>query len=183
MASPISLAGFLNPETVVGEFGITPGMRIADLGCGSGHVALLLAQRTGPDGKVTAVDILEDKLDSVRTQAKAAGINNIETIRANLEVLGSSGLVDGSQDMAVLVNILFQSPQKEAIIKEAIRVVRSGGTLIVVEWRPGAGGFGPTDQLRISEDTLKNMVAAAGAGPARSFSAGQFHYGVIFTKA
>src|SRR6185369_16783607 len=101
--------GFLDPDAVVGEFAIVPGMRIADFGCGAGHVGILAAQKTGKDGFVVAVDIMEDKLDSFRARAKASGLENVETKRANLEVLGSTGLPDGSQDMVILINILFQS--------------------------------------------------------------------------
>ncbi|HZZ99287.1 MAG TPA: class I SAM-dependent methyltransferase, partial [Candidatus Paceibacterota bacterium] len=97
--------GFLNPEEVIRDFGIAPGMIIADFGCGAGHIGILAAQAVGENGKVTAVDIMEDKLDSIRVRAKASGLNNIETVRANLEVLGSSGLPDNSQDMVILANI------------------------------------------------------------------------------
>src|SRR3990167_8873385 len=101
--------GFMNPEKTLSEFGIQPGMTIADFGCGTGHVGILIAQRVGENGKVFAIDIMEDKLDSIRTHAKAVGLKNLETIRANLEVLGGTKLADQSQDMTVLVNILFQS--------------------------------------------------------------------------
>jgi len=178
----IPLEGFLNPETLVGDFGIQPGMQIADLGCGTGHIGILMAQRVGENGRVTAVDIMEDKLDSIRTRAKAAGLANLDTVRADLEVSGSTGLPDHSQDMTVLVNVLFQSQKKAEIIKEAKRVLKPGSNLIVVDWKKGPNGLGPPDELRTDSEEMKLLVSAEDFVFSRAFNAGKFHYGLIFKK-
>lgn len=172
----------MNPDAVVGDFGLRAGMKVADFGCGAGHIGILSAQKIGKDGILTAIDIMEDKLDSMRARAKASGLDNVETKRANLEVLGSTALSDGSQDMVLLVNILFQSSQKAEILKEAKRVLKSGGTVVVVDWKKGGGGFGPPNDLRTEPEAMQNLFAAEGFKLARSFSAGQFHYGLIFSK-
>ena len=117
----------LNPEKILARTNIREGMRVADFGCGAGHITILVAQKVGEDGKVTALDIMEDKLDSVRARGKAAGLENIDTVRTNLEVGGSSGLADGSQDIVILATILFQSQKKADILKEAARVLKSAG--------------------------------------------------------
>ena len=176
-------SGFLNPDALVGQFGVEPGMQVADFGCGAGHIGLLVAQRVGPEGKVVALDILENKLDSIRSQAKAMGLENVETVRANLEVLGSTGLADGSQDMIILANILFQSSKKDDILKEAIRVTKPGGKIVVVEWKKGVGGFGPPDNYRTAEAELVSLFSDAGFLQASPLDAGQFHYGMIFKKS
>ena len=182
-ASQTPSESFLNPDAIVSEFGIVPGMRIADFGSGAGHIAILIAQRAGENGTVTAIDIMEEKLDSVRVKAKAAGITTIETVRANLEVLGSSGLAEQSQDIAILVNILFQSIKKADILKEAKRVIRPGGTIVVVDWKKRTGGFGPPDELRTDEVAMQTLISSEGFTFGRTFNAGQFHYGLIFTKS
>ncbi len=157
-------------------------MQIADFGCGAGHIAILIAQRAGENGKVTAFDILEDKLDSVRVRAKAAGLNNVETARANLEVLGSTGLAEQSQDMVILVNILFQSQKKSEILKEAKRVLKPSGTVVFVDWKKGTNGFGPPDELRMDETAMQALFTNEGFILGRKFEAGQFHYGLIFQR-
>ncbi len=178
----ISPAGFLNPDIAVGEFGIQPGMRVADFGSGAGHLTILIAQKLGPEGKITALDIMEDKLDSVKARGKAAGLENIDTVRANLEVAGSSKLAEASQDLVILANILFQSPKKADIIKEAARVLKPTGTIALVEWKKSAGGFGPPDELRTSELEMQTLFKDAGLSKSRPFNAGQFHYGFIFSR-
>ncbi|MBX4190361.1 methyltransferase domain-containing protein [Candidatus Parcubacteria bacterium] len=174
--------GFLNPNQLVDDFGITEGMQIADFGSGTGHIAILMAHKVGETGAVTALDIMEDKLDSVRVRAKADNLNNIATVRANLEVMGSTGLADASQDMVTVINILFQSPQKEEIIKEAYRVIKPDGRLVLVDWKKEAGGFGPPNESRTDENIMQTIVTTAGFIYERPINAGQFHYGFIVKK-
>lgn len=176
--------GFMNPDKIAGGFGIKEGMMIADFGSGAGYFTILLGQRVGKDGKVFALDIQESALDNVRVKAKAAGLENIETIRSNLEVLDSSGLADNSQDMVLLANILFQSEKKGEIIKEAVRVLKSGGSLVVIDWKiaSGQGGFGPPDNLRTDEVVMRSLVLGEGVVFENEIDAGQFHYGMKFKK-
>ncbi len=174
--------GFLNPDKVIGEFGIQSGMSIADFGSGSGHFAILVAKIVGEAGKVYALDIQETALDSVRVKAKALGLENIETIRANLEVIGSSGIADNSQDVVLIINTFFQSPKKTEMIEEAKRVLKNGGSLVVIDWKRAAGGFGPPDNLRTDEIAIRSLVLGEGLVFENDIDAGQFHYGMKFKK-
>ncbi|HLD34697.1 MAG TPA: class I SAM-dependent methyltransferase, partial [Patescibacteria group bacterium] len=106
---------------------------------------------------------------------------NIEAIRANLEVLGSSRLPDNSQDMVLLANILFQSTKKREIISEAARVLKTGGSLIVIDWKKGTGG-GPPDELRAEPTEMKALLSADIFSFQKDIDAGSFHYGMMFVK-
>lgn len=179
---PIGTGGFLDPERVVDKFGISEGMKIADFGCGAGYFTILMAQKTGPNGRVYALDIQETALDSVRTKAGENNIGNIETIRTNLEILGSSSLESNSQDSVMLHNVLFQSGKKLEIIREANRVLKPGGKIIVIEWAKGAGGFGPSDNLRLDPLEIESIAKKEGLSLERDLDTGQFHFGLIFKK-
>jgi len=158
------------------------GMSVADFGSGAGYFTILIGERVGREGRVYALDIMESALDSVRAKAKSAGLENVETIRGNLEVPGSSGLADQSQDIVLMANILFQSDKKVEIGREAKRVLKDGGLLIVIDWKKGAGGFGPPDSLRTDETAMHSLIVGEGLVFERSFGAGQFHFGLIFKK-
>ena len=197
MSMPISgtgnhlgTGGFLNPDSIINEFDLREGMSVADFGSGAGYFTILVAERVGKEGKVYALDIMESALDSVRAKARAVGLENVEIVRTNLEVLGSSGLADQSQDIVLLANILFQSDKKSEIIREARRVLKDGGSLIIIDWKKGAGampdgrqGFGPPDSLRTDEMAMRSLAVGEGLVFERSFNAGQFHFGEIFRKA
>lgn len=186
----LGTGGFMNPDLVVNEFGLVPGMNVADFGSGAGYFTMLIAERVGKDGRVYALDIMESALDSVREKARAAGLENVEAIRTNLEVVGSSGLYDQSQDVVLLANILFQSDKKLDIIKESKRVLKDNGLLIIIDWKKGAGamsddrqGFGPPDSLRTDETAMRSLATGEGLVFDRAFNAGQFHFGLVFKKA
>ena len=203
MAMPITstgnhlgTGGFMNPDLIVNEFDLKPGMSGADFGSGAGYFTIIIGERVGKEGRVYALDIMESALDSVREKAKAVGLENVEMIQTNLEVLGSSGLADQSQDVVLLANILFQSEKKSEIIKEAKRTLKDSGSLIVIDWKKGAGvmpngppagragsqGFGPPDSLRTDETAMHSLIAGEGLVFERDFNAGQFHFGMIFRK-
>lgn len=182
MGKPTGTGGFLDPESIVEGFGIEEGMKIADFGCGAGYFTISLAKKTGPGGKVYALDILENALDSVRAKARASGLDNMETIRTNLEIIGSSSLPDASQDMVLLANILFQSVKREDVFKEAGRVLKNGGRLILIDWKKGSGGFGPPDDLRLDPAETQKTVHKQGFKFERQLEAGTFHFGLIFRK-
>jgi len=179
---PIGTGGFLNPDIIVESFGIEEGMRVADFGSGSGYFTILMAKKTGESGLVTAVDILENSLDIVRSKTKSEGLRNIQTIRSNLEVYGSSGIQSDSQDFVLLANVLFQSDEKDGIIKEAHRILKEKGTLVIIDWKKGTGGFGPPDNLRLDSSAMQSLVASNSFDFVGFLDVGAFHYGLKFIK-
>lgn len=174
--------GFINPEAVISQLQIKEGMKIADFGCGHGYFSLPLAKMVGNTGKVFAVDVLQDSLDNVKSKAELEGLNNIETIRGNLEKEGGSTLPKVDCDFVVLANILYQSQKKEDIIKEALRVLKVQGRLVIVDWRADDLTIGPQEGWRVSEDQIKEVCRKNGALFLQNFQTGNYHYGLIFVK-
>ena len=181
-AQPVGTGGFIDPLSIVEQLGIKEGMKVADFGSGGGYFAIYMAERVGLSGKVYAVDILEEKLDNLRSKARSQGLENVETIRANLEVFGSSSLPDSSQDLVLLSNVLFQSRKQEDIIREGARVLKIKSEFIIIDWNKGTGGFGPPDDLRPSSESIKLLSEKNGLLFVRALDVGQFHFGLIFSK-
>lgn len=172
----------MNPEVIVESFGLGPGMKVADFGSGAGYFTLLMAKKVGESGQITALDIMESALETVRTKAAAAGLK-IQTMRGDLEVPGGSVLPDNSQNMVLLANILFQSPKKEQIIQEAKRILAPGGQVIVIDWKKEVnGGLGPPAELKTNQLELKTMLEKEKLTFVRDIDAGTFHFGFVFKK-
>ena len=172
--------GFLNPEAMVRDFGIQPGMQIADFGCGAGYFTIPMAQIAGPEGEVNAVDILEERLSAVKNRAGIFNVKNIAYILRNLEKENGSTLDSGSQDFVLVVNLLFQVENKQVSVKEAERVLKPKGKLIVIDWREDSR-FGPKDG-RVNQSDIREMVEAQGLTFEKELMADSYHWGMTFRK-
>lgn len=181
--------GFIDPDLVVSTWEVEKGSKIADLGCGSGYFSIPIAKVVGEAGKVFAVDVREASLESVRSRAFLEKLNNVEAVRANLEKKNSlkKWIKNGECDAVLLVNILYTSKKKNAIVDEAKRILGSKGRIIVIEWAKKYHGsiiknFGPPNELRLDEVEIQKLIGKSGYKYIESFPAGQYHTGMIFEK-
>lgn len=174
---------FLDPEAIIARLDIHPDMAIADLGAGSGFMTIAFARLVGETGVVAAVDILDSALEIIDSKAKILGLKNIQVIKGNLEMVGGSGLKDSSYDLAVLANVLFQNDDKHSMVQEAFRILKPGGTILVIDWKKGMDGFGPPTEYRIEPQELQKIIIQQGFQFEKEVDAGQFHFGMLFRKS
>jgi len=177
---PKGTGGFLNPEEIMDDFGLKNGMNVADFGCGHGYFAFPIARKIQPDGSVIALDILESAIDSIESRKKLEGLFNITTKRCDLEREGGSGLPNESQDLVLVANLLFQVDNEANIIKEAKRILKPGGTLIIIDWIENSS-VGPVGK-RVPKEKAKNLAEKFGFSLEREIKAGDYHYGLFFKK-
>jgi len=109
---------------------IEPGDTILDLGCGSGIDSILAARRTGPSGRVIALDFLPEMLERTAAAADEAGLDNVETLEGEMEAIP---LPSGSVDCVISNGVLNLSPRKARAFAECARVLRPGGELCVAD--------------------------------------------------
>ena len=174
---------FINPEAVVSKLGLEPGIVVADFGCGSGYFSLPVARKIGEQGVVYSFDILPQCLESIESQAKAAGITNIVAKRANLEKQGGSKLPDSSCDWVIMKDMLFQNKDKSVILAEAGRVLKDSGKILLIEWNSSAdSSIGPDRSLRIAKEALVEIIQKSGLGVFKEIPVSDFHYGLILIK-
>lgn len=177
----LGTGGFLNPEETLKQLNIAKGMWVVDFGCGAGYFVIPMAKMVSGQGKVYALDVLDSALESVRSKAKIEGLFNIVPRRCNLEVFNSSGLDNNSMDLVLLSNILFQSDNKPGIMKEAVRVLKKGGELAIIDWRANQP-LGPSKELIAPIEEIKKMVEENGLAFKKDISIDKYHWGMIFTK-
>jgi len=107
------------------------GMQILDLASGTGEPAITLARRIGPGGQVTATDLSADLLEIANTRAKASGLSNVVTRRADAHELP---FPENSFDLATSrFGIMFFSDVERAL-RELKRVLRPGGRACFLVW-------------------------------------------------
>lgn len=177
------MTAFLDPNTIINNLDIRPGMHVADFGCGHGYYAIPIATRVGDTGKVYAFDVQEPAIEALRSHAQQQRLGNIEARRANLEERNATGLPDGAVDLALLANILFQTDDKSTLLDEAARVLTRDGALAVIEWQKEGGPLGPPAHMRAGQEDIEKLMQEKGFHKERVFDAGAWHYGIIFKKS
>jgi ubiquinone/menaquinone biosynthesis C-methylase UbiE len=173
---------FINPETIIDQLEFANGMRIADFGCGTGYFTFPMAKKVSPDGMVWALDVLPQKIETVESQAKLSGVTNIITKRVNLENEKGSTLSKESVDWVILVNMLFQNSNKDAIFSEAKRVLKKNGKILLIEWDEKDFLIGPEKKLKVSKEEMLGIVKKNSLEVIKDIETSNFHYGFILKK-
>lgn len=173
---------FSDPQRNIEQFGLSEGMRVADFGAGSGFYTLAAAARVGRDGRVYAIDIQPGLLDRLKDASHGEEVSTVEVVQGDLERLGGSKLDDNTMDAVLVCNVLFQVADKDTFLKEAWRVLKPGGRLLLVDWRDSFGGMGPQAEYVVTETVARELVSRAGLVAEKSIQAGEHHYGVVFRK-
>ncbi|OGX19158.1 MAG: arsenite S-adenosylmethyltransferase [Omnitrophica WOR_2 bacterium RBG_13_44_8b] len=101
---------------------------VLDLGSGAGFDAFLAAKKVGKTGRVVGVDMTPEMLERARSNAKKGGFDNVEFRSGEIEKLP---VEDSVIDVIISNCVINLSPDKETVFKEAFRVLKSGGRLMV----------------------------------------------------
>ncbi|MDO8524511.1 MAG: class I SAM-dependent methyltransferase [bacterium] len=169
--------GFLDPNEILDKLALEKDMIAVDFGCGSGGWVIPLAQKI-EDGIVYAVDVQESALSAMMSKANLQGLSNIKKILADIEK-GVKQLEDSSCDFILMTNILFQIDDKEAVFKEAKRILKESGKILVVEWDMESP-FGPMQESRVSSGKAQEIAEKAGFVLEKKIETGGYHYGLLF---
>lgn len=172
------MSRFSEPEIIVRELQLLPDMTVADFGVGSGYYTVAVARQLH-GGLVYAVDIQPSLLRRVKNLAEHEGLRNVEIVAGDVTKPEGSGLPKGTVDVVIIANVLFQIEDKEALIKEAKRVLMKGGRALVVDWTDSYGGIGPQAKDVIKKEDAMTLFMNNGWKLVREIRAGSHHYGFI----
>ena len=109
---------FSDPVANTSKLGLADGMKVIDLGAGSGFYTFEAAKRVGSTGRVYAVEVQKDLLERIRSMGKTQSLNNIEVIWGNVEKIGGTKVKDSLVDRAIASNILFQIEKPDDFVLE-----------------------------------------------------------------
>jgi predicted methyltransferase len=175
------------PQEVMDELGIKPGSAVADVGCGAGYFSFLLARRVGPQGKVYAEDVNEERLEEVRRHAREQALTQVETVAGAAD---DPRLPASSVDVVLIVDAYHEMRHYDAMLAGIYRSMKPGGLLALIDGVavPGRPRREYYDRHRMPEEIERQDVERHGfqfirkpSGFTRSDDGKQFYF-LIFKK-
>ena len=170
---------FLNPNEILKQLKLKESMIVADFGSGSGGWVIPLAKKL-EEGKVYAIDILEEPLSALRAKTNLEKIFNVEIIQADVEAKSGSTLPDTCCDLVLMTNLLFECDDKKQVLEEGRRVLKPGGRILIVDWQKDNPLTKKIEKVSFGE--IKKEARDLGLKLEKEFEAGIYHYALIFVK-
>jgi ubiquinone/menaquinone biosynthesis C-methylase UbiE len=122
----------MDPDGLVAPL-VEPGMRVLEVGAGTGFVTVPLAEQVGPGGRIWCIDVQARMLAALERRLRRRKLaDRITTRVCEAEDLCVSDLA-GSVDLAVLVYVLHEVPDPARTLQQTAATLRVGGRLLLVE--------------------------------------------------
>jgi len=152
-------AAWQKPDQIMDALHIADRSTVADIGAGAGWFTIQLARRVGPNGVVYAQDVQREMLESIRRRVTREGLTNVET------KLGSGSdpnLPVAALDAVVVVDAYQEVEDRVTFLRNLALALKPSGLIGIVNYKPGRGGPGPAENVRVDKDAVRADAGAAG---------------------
>jgi ubiquinone/menaquinone biosynthesis C-methylase UbiE len=121
-----------NPEEMLEQLKVQPGMTVCDMGCGDGYYTIELARRVGPTGKVIAVDIQPEMLQELSRRCEQNNLKNVDMI---LGLPHDPKLPEGKLDLILMVDVYHEFSNPIEMLDSMRKSLKKDGRIALVEFR------------------------------------------------
>lgn len=166
----------IDPEKVLRDAGLKEGDFFADIGSGPGFFSIPASKIVGVRGVVFAIDTQKEMLLDLRDRNPPDNIVLLVSEEDNIP------LGDSETDFALMAYMLHETVSMDAFLKEVRRVLRPGGTILVIDWKKQKEEHGPPEEERLTEDQAAANLKSAGFKVASVTSLNPSHYRILARK-
>ena len=156
------------PELVLDSLGLASPRVVVEIGAGSGYYTACLAQCMAPGGMVAACDVSEKMLAILR-QKQLQGVAGLCIDHPHLP------FKDQCSDVVFAGNVLHEFDHPQALLGEAFRLLKPGGTLGIVDWKKKDMDFGPPASERLELTEIEALLAGSGFGFIQAHDIVEYH--------
>lgn len=150
--------GWQKPEQVIAKLALKPGMRVADVGAGTGYFTPHLSKAVGASGQVVSVDIEPTMVRYMLDRAEREGHANVAV---RLAVPADPLLGKASLDRIIVVDTWHHIPERVAYAEKLMAALRPGGQIHVVDFKP-TSDKGPPKKHKLPAAKVTEELEAAG---------------------
>ena len=169
-----------HPDEALKALAIKPGMVVADVGAGTGVMALKMAKLVGPSGRVYAEDIQPGMLVRLRQNATKAKLANVQT------VLGEEAdpkLPAASLDLILLVDVYHEFSQPQKMLRRMREALKPDGRLVLLEYRKEDPSIPIRPEHKMSVADVKTELQAEGFSLSQLLETLPRQHILVFVKA
>lgn len=148
-----------HPERILAALKLEPGMRVADIGAGTGYFSRRLSAAVEASGSVFVVEVEPNLVAHLRDRAETEKTANVVPVLASAD---NPRLPSASIDLALFVDAYHHIDGRLAYLAVLKRALRAGGRVAIVEWKPGKQPVGPPeeDHKLAREQVVREMTGA-----------------------
>lgn len=153
------------------------GTSFLDVASGRGEYTMAASRIVGTEGRLYAVDLWQEGIETLRREASAKGIKNLEAMVA--DVGEAMPLEDESVDVCLIATALHdfvEAGVADGALREISRVLRAQGTLAVVEFKKIEGPPGPPLRVRLSPEEVEAILGPYGFRKVNGIEVGPYNY-------
>lgn len=169
-----------HPEVVIDAMQLQDGDVVADFGAGSGYFTFRIAPRVGKAGKVLAVDIQEEMLDTIRSRAGALGITNVEEIK---DTETDPKLPTAGVDRVLFVDVYHELAYPYEVMTKVRAALKPEGRVVFVEYRKEDPQVRIKEVHKMSVEQLTREMAAVGLARVQLAESLPAQHIVIFARS
>jgi cyclopropane fatty-acyl-phospholipid synthase-like methyltransferase len=155
---PARVAG-MKIDEVVSALKLQPGQTVADIGAGSGLLAVPLAKAVGLRGRVYAVEIDAGFFPEIRRRAAAAQVTNVDTV---LGKFTDPALPVRSIDVALFHDVIHHVENRAAYLRTLGTYLGPAGRIVVIDYEGGKGPHSAQPELEVTREQLTGLMRDAG---------------------
>lgn len=167
------------PDRVVSALGLEPGMRVADLGAGTGYFSSYLSRAVGEEGSVLAVETEPKLVEYLRQRAEKEGTSNLVPVLASFD---NPRVPRSSVDVVLMVNTFHHIDSRLDYLEGLKRVLRASGKIAIVDWYKHTLPLGPPPEHKIEKAQVIEEMKEAGYGLAGEQEFLPYQYYLIFVN-
>lgn len=148
-------------DRMIESLNIKKGESVADIGAGTGAFLKLLSDKTGPAGKVYAVDISDEFVEHMKKRKVKEKLSNLEVVKGEME---KTTLPENSIDVVFICNTYHHFGNYKAMLEDMKKILKKNGRLSIVEFDkvPGKSRQWVIDHIRAEKKVFLNEIISAG---------------------